>query len=223
MLAQLGFNPFRPTLTGTISGRVFEDRDGDGAFDPGEPARANRTVFLDVDNDGVLDSGERRTSTGTNGTYSFTGVLSGPYAVRCTAAPGWRQTRPASGAYVVAPASGQRATGLDFGETRNVLVSGTVFQDLNRNGAKDAGEGALQGRRVYVDRDKDGVFDAGEPSALTDSAGNYRLTGLAAGTYRVREVLPSGWRFTRPSAGFYDLTLSSSQVAADRNFGNLPA
>ena len=73
-------------------------------------------------------------------------------------------------------------------------IAGTLFNDLDSDGVKDTGEGSLSGWRVYIDSDKDGIFDTGEKNLLTDSAGNYKFTGLASGTHRVREVVNSGWR-----------------------------
>jgi hypothetical protein len=55
---------------------------------------------------------------------------------------------------------------------------------------------------------------------LSAPDGNYRFVTLVAGTYRVREVVPVGWRMTRPSVGYYDVTVGSGQVATDRSFGN---
>jgi uncharacterized delta-60 repeat protein len=102
-------------------------------------------------------------------------------------------------------------------------VAGNVFSDTNGNGAKNTGEANLSGVRLYVDTDKDGVFDSTERNALSDSSGNYRLTGLAAGTYRVRPVVPAGRRTSAPAAGFFDLTLTNGQALTGRNFALVPA
>ena len=71
------------------------------------------------------------------------------------------------------------------------------------------------GKCVFLDADKDGVFDAGEKSALTSSTGAYKITGLAAGSYRVREVLKSGWRRTTPSAGYHTVTLTAGEPGGE--------
>ena len=50
--------------------------------------------------------------------------------------------------------------------------------------------------RVYVDTNLNGVYNAGEPTAITDSSGAYRIYGLAAGTHTVRydlSTVPSGY------------------------------
>src|SRR5207237_4157970 len=62
--------------------------------------------------------------------------------------------------------------------------------------------------QVYIDANGDFQFDAGDPAALTDAAGNYTLSGLAPGRYIVQVALPAGWV---GSYGFQDVTLLSGQ------------
>ena len=80
-------------------------------------------------------------------------------------------------------------------------IEGTLFNDANGNGIQDSGEAGLAGRKVYVDLNGDGHWDTGEPYALTDTDGNYAITGLPPGTYDVLEALPAGWEQTTPSQG----------------------
>jgi hypothetical protein len=68
--------------TGTISGQVFLDFNGNGIVDPGEPGVAGQTVFLDLRNSGQLDPGDPTTTTDQNGFYQFTGLAPGIYALR---------------------------------------------------------------------------------------------------------------------------------------------
>jgi hypothetical protein len=110
-------------------------------------------------------------------------------------------------------------TGKNFATTRNVLVTGTVFNDANNDGRKNSGEAGLPNWRVFIDADNDGRFDSGERSVLTDGSGNYRLTSLAAGTHRVRVVHQSSWTRTAPTSGVHTLTLTSGAIATDKHFG----
>jgi hypothetical protein len=41
--------------------------------------------------------------------------------------------------------------GLDFGQTRRALVTGTVFNDENGDGNSDRGEAVQSGRTVFAD------------------------------------------------------------------------
>lgn len=64
---------------------------------------------------------------------------------------------------------------------------------------------------------------SGELSTSTDSSGNYRLTGLPAGTYFVREVPLAGFRPTGPALGFHvaDFPTAASPAAIGNDFGSI--
>jgi hypothetical protein len=96
-------------------------------------------------------------------------------------------------------------------------IAGTVFNDINGNAVRDSGDPALSGWRVFLDTDGDWAWDSTEKTVLSDASGNYAFTGLAAGTYNVRELSPSGWTRTAPSP---TVTLASGQVATAKNFAN---
>ena len=63
-------------------------------------------------------------------------------------------------------------------------ITGTIWHDLNEDAQITGGEPKLDGWRAFVDVDEDGVYDAGEPSDLTDSSGSYTITGVAPGPIR---------------------------------------
>jgi len=88
-------------------------------------------------------------------------------------------------------------------------ISGTVFSDTNKNGLFDTGEARLANRVVFIDLDNDNILDSNERRILTDASGNFRFDGLTAGTYKIRRVLPTGFRVTTPVA---DVTLTPGQI-----------
>lgn len=75
-------------------------------------------------------------------------------------------------------------------------ISGTAFNDLNKNKTKDSGETGVAGFTVKL---YGGTFwwNWGKPRAVatttTDANGNYSFTGLADGIYRVEETKLTGW------------------------------
>ena len=75
-------------------------------------------------------------------------------------------------------------------------ISGTAFNDLNKNKTKDSGEAGIGGFTVKL---YGGTFwwNWGKPRAVatttTDANGNYSFTGLADGIYRVEETKLTGW------------------------------
>jgi large repetitive protein len=98
-------------------------------------------------------------------------------------------------------------------------VTGTQFNDRNRNGRRDSGEEGLAGFTVYVDFDRDGQFDAGEPSAITSSTGAFSVTA-PAGTHYIRVVQPSGWSQTLPAAGFLTAVVTNNNTVSGLTFGS---
>ena len=208
-----------PIRNCTISGSIFNDADADVVKDTGEAGISGRKVFLDVDRDGVLDAGEKTTTTDAAGNYKFTGLAPGTYGVHDVPVAGWRRTAPSAGYYTVTTTAGQTVSARNFAYTRNVLISGSIFNDADGDRVRDSGEAGLSGWRIFVDRDNDGVFDAGENSVLSDSAGNWRFRQLPAGTYTIRVVRPAGWTQTTPTSGAFMRTLAAGGASGDNRFG----
>ena len=209
--------------TGSISGVAYNDADADGSRDSGEAGVSGRRMYLDLDNDGVFDSGEPSVLTDSSGNYRFPNLAAGTYRVRQVLPSGWRFTSPSSGRLTVTLAAGQNSGGRNFGTTQRVLISGAVYNDANGSGSRNSGESGLSGWRAYLDADRDGRFDSGERSVLTDSSGNWSFRDLLAGTYVVRVVQQSGWTRTAPSGGSFTITLTSGQSSTGRLFGQRQA
>ena len=72
----------------------FNDLDGNGLKDPGEPGLADWTIWLDANGNGILDTGEPTAVTDATGICWFKGLADGSYAPYETAKPGWVQTYP---------------------------------------------------------------------------------------------------------------------------------
>lgn len=85
-------------------------------------------------------------------------------------------------------------------ERRELLavIQGTVFEDLNGDGGLDASDPGFAGATVYLDQNQNGRFDDGEVTAQTGADGAYQLAVAEPGTYRVGQVVPSGWMQTSP-------------------------
>jgi hypothetical protein len=95
-----------------------------------------------------------------------------------------------------------------------------VFNDLNGSGTLNSGESGLSGITVYNDANNNGKLDTGEVTTITDADGNYMLSSLAAGSYKIREIVPSGWKQTTPTNNYgWTITLVANQSLTGKNFG----
>jgi uncharacterized protein YkwD len=206
---------FYPGAGGSVlAGKVFNDLNGNGKKETGERTLANRRVFADADDDGRLDGNEATDVTDADGRYSIT-VPAGTHHVRQVLPTGWRWTT--SKFHTATVGAGESAVVKSFGATKKVLISGFVFDDADGDALRETGEAGLANWRVYIDEDRDGLFDAEEESVLTDANGKYSLTALPAGTYRVRLVSQGGWsRTTVPS---HTVTLEDGETATNLLFG----
>ena len=120
-----------------------------------------------------------------------------------------RCTQPTGCRWKVRLKGGSSLGGKNFGWYQTATISGLVYEDEDGNGKRDAVEFGLSGFRVWLDRDRDGDYDAGEPSDLTTSAsgpsGIYEISGVkpSAATAPLRHMptvdLGISWLCTQPT------------------------
>jgi hypothetical protein len=94
----------------------------------------------------------------------------------------------------ISGASGQTEP-MNFGNFELYDISGTKYEDVNGNGAVDAGDNGLAGWTIFIDANNNQTLDAGEKSAVTDANGDWSITGLDASFdgLPVLEVNQAGW------------------------------
>lgn len=172
--------------TAAVSGRVFQDADGDLAYDVGE-ARSGTTVNLLDENGYTIAS----TVTAADGTYSFAGIFIGNYAVEAVDKLGTRYStiflsaaQTFSNLNIVYRSSNETTADnqssvsvdgvhanllQDFGYQRFLASIGdSVYWDVNENATQDAGEPGFSGvtvrlyDAVWTDANNDGLFSSGE-------------------------------------------------------------
>lgn len=100
-------------------------------------------------------------------------------------------------------------------------IAGTVFNDIDGDGVRDEGEGALAGWTVFLDADGDGIFGGNELGVSTDDAGNWLLADLQPQVARVVLAAPAGYLVTAPVAGYHDVALAAGDAITGRDFGVL--
>ena len=103
-------------------------------------------------------------------------------------------------------------------EPRTLLssISGTVFNDLNQNGLRDAGEPGLGGVGIYIDYNADGKYNTGEPVTTSDASGNYSFAVPAGRNFIVGQMVPSGFTATQPTGA----PMVAANVNISRSAGN---
>ncbi len=107
------------TLPGEIRGGTFNDIDGDGAWDSGEPGLRDWIVYLDQDRNYRRGPAEPFAVTDANGNYAFANLIPATHIVREEPPSGWRLTTPASGAFEVTLVNGAVVPRIDFGSTQS--------------------------------------------------------------------------------------------------------
>jgi len=220
----------------TVSGIVFADNNGNGLFEPleGEVGLPGVEVFLDTHTDGQIQGFEPNQISGPGGTYGLdTSGISGTFPLlQILDRTGFTQTTPPA----VVTVGGGSSIVYNFGNQRQTLITGTVFEDFNSNGIQDFsdtnGNGVLDpdefvergvpGFQIYVDLNENGVLDNQdiEPNTFTDTNGDYAIVGLLPGTYTLRliprEVITDPNDPAAVSQGFIPTTPTDLTITIDQ-------
>ena len=191
------------------SGRKFQDSNGDGDQDAGEPGVEGVNVHV------FNGSVHEHLTTDATGAWSFSSATLGLFTF-CEEIPaGWEQSFPTletpsavdcSGhgpnlglGYQVRLGPGGDVTGLSFGNFQRGSISGEKFNDTNNNGTRDPNEVALAGWEIHL-FGTDGQGNAVHRHTTTGATGGYTFTGVAPGSYTLCETITTGWRQSFPSA-----------------------
>lgn len=102
-------------------------------------------------------------------------------------------------------------------------IRGTIWQDTNVDGIKQATESGIPAITVFDDVNNNGVLDPGERFTLSGAGGVYALLDLPAGTYHIRTVVPSIDAQSSPTGGAAQVvTLSAGQAVTGKDIGLTP-
>ncbi|MGA0606548.1 SdrD B-like domain-containing protein [Phenylobacterium sp. VNQ135] len=181
----------------TLSGAVYVDANNDNVRQADEAGIAGVELRLT----GTAEGGapvSLTATTGPDGAYRFTEVLGGNYILTETQPAGFDDRGETAGTAggtvendrisgIVLPV-GSDATGYLFGENGTGL-QGSVYLDLNDNGARDADEPGIDGVTVRL-LDQAGAVIR---TTTTGASGSFNFPGVAPGTYTIEEVQPAGY------------------------------
>src|SRR4028118_2031584 len=122
-----------PPVTGSISGRKFNDINANGILDVGEPGIPGFTIYIDLNRNNILDSREPSTLTDASGSYQFNGLQPGTYTL------------------LEVPQLGFVATQVPTPVTIPLSTSATVANFTNINFGNRRDTGSISGRK-FIDR-----------------------------------------------------------------------
>ncbi|HND86836.1 MAG TPA: SdrD B-like domain-containing protein, partial [Saprospiraceae bacterium] len=201
----------------TIGNYVWDDLNGNGLQDSGEPGIPNVSVLL-TGTTGDGDVVSLSTTTDGGGLYLFTGLEPGTYKLTFTKPSGYSATQANVGANDGADSDADETTGMtvnttltsgeddrswDAGYFKPAKLGDYVWNDLDGDGVQDSGEPGISGVAVQLT----GTTGDGQPVTLnttTDGTGFYQFTGLEPGTYKVTFTKPSGYSATAANQGAND-------------------
>jgi hypothetical protein len=199
---QKDFGNYRPA---GIAGRKVEDMDADGV-NGDDPGLSGWGITLT----GIGRPGAQ-TTTSADGAYVFGGLRPGTYSVSEVQQAGWTQSAPAGGSYTRTVSSGETVSGLDFGNYRFASISGRKFNDRSVDGTGTGDPGLPDWT----------INRSGGASRVTGADGSYRFDELVPGTYRLEELIKTGWRQTTPSTGSHEVRVRSGDDRTGVEFGNV--
>lgn len=196
----------------SIGNLVWEDLDGDGIRDPGEPGVGGVTVRLF----GGAGTEVGSTVTGADGSYVFSNLTPGAYHIEIVI-PGGFVASPRdqgsdeamdsdidSGGVMAQTAlhSNENDLRWDAGLTRPASIGDLVWEDLDGDGIQDPGEPGIAGVTVRL-------FNSGGTqvrSTVTNADGEYLFSNLTPGVYHIEIDIPEGFTATLRDQGPDDAT-----------------
>ncbi len=205
-LAAVNYNATPPQ--GSIAGTIFNDLNGNGSWDGGEPGLSGIRVRLSC-------SAAETTFTNGNGSYAFNTLSAGSYTVTEDLPAGWMRTYPAGSGYsIIIDSTNLHRIAVDFGNFLPASISGLKFNDYNGDGMRDPDEPGIPGWPIRL-------AGAETLRTVTDSLGYYRFTGLGPGAFAVQETARVFWYQSRPAGiGSYSISIRSGLDTTGLDFGN---
>lgn len=151
-----------------VSGRVYQDIDGNGKYDPAtDKPQANVKVRVD---------GNRYVETDANGVFAFEAITAGEHKVFLDLLSVRADLTLIDGGSRDIALSAGKTHNFDFRLVRTGRITGRVWQDTNSNGKFDEGETPLGDVRVLTASGRD---------TLTDADGYFTIADLAPGEHTV--------------------------------------
>lgn len=172
---------------GQIKGFVYNDKNTNGVYDAGEPPIPNWTIQASSPSlPNILT-----VQTDASGNYAFKGMCSAKYTISEQITSPWKPTTTTS--YTIGVISGNIYNGFDFGNRYGYAITGSIFNDINKNRLREGSEQSVPGSTVAV--------AAG--TVINNANGTFAIEGLDEGSYLVSytSALPKDYILIYPKNG----------------------
>ena len=210
-------NDFAEALPNSISGHVGNDVTGDCEKNPDTPGISGVVMHL-LNADGTVIA---TTTTDVNGNYKFDNLVAGAYTVLEEQPAGWLEddahVGSAGGLVVnddkiaqIALTTNINAVHYDFCEVLPVSISGHVGIDTIGGQTANSTMPPISGVTMQLLDSAGNVIG----TTTTDTNGNYAFTGMAPGTYGVRELQPIGYFDGDTEAGSKGGTVADDRITS---------
>ncbi len=184
----------------SVSGVIFDDANGNGQIDRDECGIPQASAYV-RGNEGRIGGTRFDSTPSGDGDYFFDGLDAAETVYPNLPDSGWVATTggpgndPCSGGVVPTSWNGTTVYEANIGFERGTItstVSGTLFDDANSNGVRDAGEVGVAGVELLLNPNDSGCGSLGPSNTTTDSAGHFEFKGVQAGSYHLAIPETSG-------------------------------
>jgi len=216
------FGDISENMSSTVTGFVWEDRNGDGQLDLTEQLMNGVNVSLYLSDGTLVDQIETMNSPDdVSGYYTFNVINPGDYYVQFASLASTVVTESFAASTefldsdvtesngvtttdIISVLSGEEYAGVNYGYYFEGFIGDYVWNDENHNGIQDQNEAGIDGVEITL-VDKNGVIhEIVESSDANGRPGTFTFSGVRPGIYNLRVNPPTHLEVTQVGVGGND-------------------